>query len=79
MAWTGLTGYDFIDPAEVTPARAAQIRAWRVDQDMSWRGVAAAATEAWGPGFGDNQLYGRDLCNAAARALGQDPDADPWN
>ena len=79
MAWTGLTDYRFSDPAEMTPERAAQVRAWRVDQDLSWRGVAYSATEAWGSEWGDNQLYGRELCVAAATVLSEDPDDDPWN
>lgn len=74
-----MTDYRFIDPAEITSDKAAQIRAWRVDQDLSWRGVAASATEAWGSDFGGNQLFGRELCAAAATVLGEDPDADPWN
>jgi hypothetical protein len=71
--------YGFIDPAEMTPGKAAQVRAWRVDQGNTWRGVAYEASATWGSRFGSNQLYGRELCVAAATLLGEDPDADPWN
>ena len=79
MAWTGLTSFSFTDPAEMTADKAAQVRGWRVDEELTWRGVATLASDAWGPDFTDNQLYGRELCVAAARALGEDPDAEPWN
>ena len=71
--------YYFIDPAGITLDKARRIRAWRTDQELTWRGVAASATETWGSVFGDNQLYGRELCVAAARVLGEDPDDEPWN
>ncbi|OIJ64071.1 hypothetical protein WN71_030785 [Streptomyces mangrovisoli] len=58
---------------------AARIRAWRVDEDLSWRSVARAATGLWGSGWGSNQIYGRALCVAAAKKLGEDPDREPWN
>ncbi|MGW7442277.1 hypothetical protein [Kitasatospora sp. NPDC054795] len=56
-----------------------QIRTWRVDEDFTWRSVARAATDRWGSGYGSNQIYGRDLCVAAAKVLGEDPDREPWN
>jgi hypothetical protein len=63
----------------LTDNGAARVRQWRVDERHSWRGVAAAASEAWGLNHGSNQLFGRDLCNAAARRLGEDPYNEPWN
>ncbi|MFQ6142220.1 hypothetical protein ACLMNJ_03970 [Streptomyces seoulensis] len=63
----------------VTPEMAAQIRAWRVDGEYSWRAVAQAASELWGTGRGGNQLYGEALCVAAARVLGGNPYQEPWN
>ncbi|MFE0098959.1 hypothetical protein [Streptomyces sp. NPDC059009] len=68
-----------VDPATVTAEMAAQIRIWRVDEDLSWRSVAQAATDLWGSEWGSNQIYGRDLCVAAAKVLGEDPDQEPWN
>lgn len=63
----------------VTLDMASQIRQWRVDQDRTWRGVAAAASRAWGLTFGSNQLFGEELCNAAAKLLGENQNEEPWN
>ncbi|WNO70892.1 MULTISPECIES: hypothetical protein [unclassified Streptomyces] len=71
--------YEFVDPATITREMAVQIREWRVDEDFTWRSVARAATDLWGSEYGSNQIYGRDLCVAAAGVLGEDPDRDPWN
>jgi hypothetical protein len=71
--------YAFIDPAKLTSKHVAQIRAWRVDQEMTWRAVAQAATDAWGSDHGSNQPAGEELCCAAAIALGEDPNSEPWN
>ncbi|MER5500254.1 hypothetical protein ACFYXP_26920 [Streptomyces sp. NPDC002466] len=68
-----------VDPTAITPEMAAQIRSWRVDQDFTWRAVARAASERWGSGRGGNQLYGKELCVAAAKVLGEDPCREPWN
>ncbi|MEV0403737.1 hypothetical protein [Actinoallomurus sp. NPDC050550] len=71
--------YTFIDPAGLTSEQVVQIRAWRVDQEMTWRGVAQAAADAWGSDHGGNQIAGEELCRAAALVLGEDPSSDPWN
>lgn len=63
---------------EVTAERADQVRSWRSQEDGTWRVVAGLASDAWG-GPGPNQLFGRDLCEAAAGRLGEDPNAPPWN
>jgi hypothetical protein len=68
-----------VDTAAIVPEMAAQIRTWRVDEDFSWRAVAQAASDVWGCGYGSNQLYGRDLCVGAAKALGEDPYQEPWS
>ncbi|MFI6285441.1 hypothetical protein ACIBCM_11900 [Streptomyces sp. NPDC051018] len=68
-----------VDPAAITPEMAARIRRWRVDEDFSWRAVARAASDLWGSDWGGNQLYGEDLCVAAAKVLGEDPCREPWN
>lgn len=58
---------------------AVQVRGWRVDEDYSWRAPARAASDLWGSEYGSNQLYGEDLCAAAAKMLGEDPGREPWN
>jgi hypothetical protein len=68
-----------VDPTTITLEMAAQIRAWRVDEEYTWRAVAAAATDRWGSDFGSNQLYGEDLCLVAAQMLGEDAGKAPWN
>ncbi|GGQ91988.1 hypothetical protein [Kitasatospora griseola] len=71
--------HNTVDPATMTPEMAAQIRAWRCDEDYSRRTVAQAATDLWGSDWGSNQLYGEDLCRAAAKLLGENVDREPWN
>ncbi|PJN27814.1 hypothetical protein [Kitasatospora sp. CB02891] len=71
--------YNTVDPATMTPEMAAQIRTWRCDEDYSRRAVARAATDLWGSDWGSNQLYGEDLCTAAAKLLGENIDREPWN
>ncbi|MFJ6769451.1 hypothetical protein ACIQOV_00470 [Kitasatospora sp. NPDC091257] len=71
--------HSLVDPAALTTEMAVQIRTWRVDEDFTWRSVARAATDLWGSEYGSNQIYGRDLCVAAAKVLGEDPDREPWN
>jgi hypothetical protein len=68
-----------VDPSAITAQMAVQVRAWRVDEERSWRAVAEAASDLWGFGWGSNQLFGEDLCAAAARVLGEDVRAAPWN
>lgn len=64
----------------VTPEVAQQIRSWRVTQRETWRGVAELASEHYRDlERSSNQLLGRDLCAAAAKVLGEDSDAAPWN
>jgi hypothetical protein len=64
---------------ELTPERARQVRQWRVDEDCTWRAVAARADEAWGTTWNGNQLYGMALCEHSARLLNENPAAEPWN
>jgi hypothetical protein len=65
----------------LTPERAEQIRAWRAEEDGTWRVVASKAADTWGARTGawNNQLFGMDLCTAAAGMLGEDPNREPWN
>ncbi|MEU6070134.1 MULTISPECIES: hypothetical protein [Streptomyces] len=71
--------HNLVDPATITTEMAVQIRTWRVDEDFSWRAVAQAASELWGSEYGSNQIYGEDLCAAAAQVLGENPYQKPWN
>ncbi|MEV3997481.1 hypothetical protein AB0K62_17655 [Streptomyces halstedii] len=50
-----------------------------MDDDLTWRSVAQAATDLWRSGWGSSQIYGRDLCAVAARMTGENPDEEPWN
>ncbi len=68
-----------VDPGTLTREMALQIRTWRVDEDLSWRAVAQAASDLLGSECGGNQLYGADLCAAAAHVLGENPSQEPWN
>ena len=64
---------------EVTRERARLVKKWRCDDDLTWRGVAASASDAWGGDNGSNQLFGMELCEASALLLGENPAAEPWN
>ena len=65
-----MSRHGFVDSADLTHEMAEQIRRWRVQEEYSWRGVAEAASELWGSPYGTNQLYGENLCAAAAEVLG---------
>ncbi|MFI6151689.1 hypothetical protein ACIBCA_03220 [Kitasatospora sp. NPDC051170] len=68
-----------VDPETLTAEMAAQIRTWRCDEGYSWRAVAQAATDLWGSDWGGNQLFGEDLCLAAAKLLGENINREPWS
>lgn len=68
-----------VDTATITPEMAARIRTWRCDEDYSWRAVAQAASDLWGFERGSNQIFGEDLCLAAAKVLDENPHGEPWN
>lgn len=60
--------------------RAHAVRRWRVEQRLTWRGVARKAwprERAWSPP--ENQLMGLALCARAAQLLGERHDAGAWN
>ena len=61
--------------------RAREVRALRVEQEHTWRGVGLECRQLWATeaGAGDEQSLGVALCHVAAELLGEDPDADPWN
>ncbi|MEQ0565698.1 hypothetical protein ABJI51_42040 [Amycolatopsis sp. NEAU-NG30] len=64
---------------EVDRELAQLIRAWRVDEQQTWREIAARVAGHLDLPHSGNQLAGRDLCLKAARLLGEDPDVEPWN
>lgn len=64
---------------EVDRELAQLIRAWRVDGEQTWREIAAHVASHLDLPPSTNQIAGRDLCFKAARLLGDDPDAEPWN
>ena len=78
-AFNPSTSLDNYSPAKLTSKQVTQIRGWRVDQEMTWRAVAQAATDAWGSDHDSNQLAGEELCRVAAIALGEVPNSEPWN
>src|SRR5690606_14958560 len=67
----------------MTTDRAREIRRLRVEERLSWRGVARATADAWGQEAiwepRSNQVAGLILCETAARLLGEDYLEDPWN
>lgn len=58
---------------------ARQVKQWRVEEDSTWRVVAALADERWGTETQGNQLFGEDLCRESALLLGEDPNSEPWS
>jgi hypothetical protein len=67
----------------ITVEQAAAARRLRVDRGGTWRFVAEEFYTLFPDApYGDlagNQGVGMYLCRAAARRLGEDPNADPWN
>ena len=70
------------------PGLAERVRKARVNDGVSWRGVAQEiydlvsttidpALIPWSPP--SNQLMGMALCEAAAKKLGEDYMKEPWN
>lgn len=69
------------DGAEITLEQARFVRELRVEKQYTWRAVAQACHEAWGASWEppSNQLWGKELCDLSAEALGQNPRIAPWN
>lgn len=61
--------------------QAHEVRQLRVDEELTWRGVAEVLQARWMArvGQGDEQSLGATLCHVAAELLGEDPDGEPWN
>ena len=62
----------------VTMAMARRIRAWRIDDECSYRVLATLADAEWGTATAGNQLFGEDLCIAAATMHGEHINNEPW-
>lgn len=63
----------------VNPEQAQQARQLRVELGYSWRAIARWFSTMWGAPWGGNQLAGLVICEKAAKALGEDFMAPPWN
>lgn len=67
----------------MTPERARYVRKLRVDDGLTWRGIAEAwekefaAVADWK--FDGNQLAGMALCEAASERFGENHMEPPWN
>jgi hypothetical protein len=80
-----LTQQRFLEQIEplMTPERARYVRALRVDEGLTWRGIAEAwekefaADADWK--FGGNQLAGMALCEAASKLFAENYMGPPWN
>ena len=61
----------------ISKEEALWIRKIRVHEGYSLRAVARACSEKWKQDWGDNQLYGEDICAAAMKILNEKPN-DGW-
>jgi hypothetical protein len=64
--------------------QARAVREMRIDWGFTWRRVAEEFFERFADvdydrGLAGNQFFGMELCRAAARQLGEEPDSEPWN
>lgn len=66
-------------PDVLTSEQAAFVRFLRVEECWSWRGVASVCSDAWGGGWGSNQIAGVELCKTAAAVYGESHMEEPWN
>lgn len=64
---------------KVTKQEAELTRQIRAVNDYSWRAVARFWSSRWTAPWGGNQLAGMVICEKAAKALGEDFLAPPWN
>lgn len=80
LAEAGNKTYDaFREKIEVNEAGAKMIRLLRVKKGYSWRAVARHCSEYLNIPFGGNQIAGMVICQKAAKMLGEDYMAPPWN
>ncbi len=65
----------------MTLERCREVRKLRIDEGLTWRGVAAECHQRWGASWEppSNQLWGIALCEIAARAHSENPHDFPWN
>lgn len=64
---------------EVRLETARLIRHLRVNKDYSWRAIARFCSEQWHGPWGGSQIAGMVVCDKAAKLLGEDYMAMPWN
>ncbi len=57
----------------MTEEQALIIKHLRCNKGYSWRMISKSIDDY------EDQIHGRDLCNEAARLLGEDPNEVPWN
>jgi hypothetical protein len=69
----------FCQKIEVNEVGAKMVRVLRVKQAYSWRAIARHCSEYLNLPFGGNQLAGMVICDKAAKILGEDYLAPPWN
>ena len=64
----------------MTIEQAQDVRSLRCEGNgATWRYIAHHCAEKWGGGWDSNQIAGMEICGAAARLLGEDPNEPPWN
>jgi len=69
----------FRQKIKVDELAAKMIRILRVNKEYSWRAIARHCSRALKAPFGGNQLAGMVICEKAAKLLGEDFMAPPWN
>ena len=58
--------------------KAQFIKFLRVDEECSFRAIAAECSEKWQKDWGENQIIGEDLCALAMQMLNEKPEQG-WN
>jgi hypothetical protein len=61
----------------MTLERAKRVRQMRVEEDYSFRVLARECSESWDTDWGENQIFGEDICAVAMQLLGEKPE-DGW-
>lgn len=69
--------YEF-NNKEFTKDHAEIIKYWRVHKGCTWGRIGELCQQEFNMGDG-GQMSGRNLCDEAAKLLGEDPNEEPWN
>lgn len=69
---------------DMTMEEARMVRHWRVEQNATWRAVAAAWFDEYAAAhpsgtWNGSQILGQDLCIRAAELHSEDALRPPWN